>query len=141
MNEFEFIYMMNELENTMSTHIMNFISIIFAMLVTAHFIGAKLNKIMAGAVVGLFSLGSALFCWAAITSRHDLLALARAAHISLQPDKAQVPSFFAFDAPDIVITTVSAVLYVILASAYVATLIFFSQARKRGAAKLPHNLD
>jgi hypothetical protein len=141
MTEFEFIYMMNEMENTISIHIMNFISIIFAMLVTAYFIGAKLTRVMTGAILSLFSLSTVLFSWSIITARQDLLALMSAARQSLLSEQVQVPAFYAFGAPDTVITAVTTALYVILASAYVATLVFFLQSRKRGVAQPTAGID
>jgi ABC-type uncharacterized transport system permease subunit len=136
MTEFDFVYLLNELNNTMWTHIMNFTSIIFAMLVAAYFIAPKLNKVMTWTILSLFSLGAALFSGSAITSRQDLLALTTTARNTFQQDQIQVPSFYAFDAPDTVITIVSVLLYLVLASAYIATLVFFVQARKQGPAKV-----
>ena len=141
MTEFEFVYLLNELNNTMWTHIMNFTSIIFAMLVTAYFIGPKLTKVMTWTILSLFSLGAALFAGSTLTARNDIVALASASRKTLLADQSPVPSLNMFNASDAEIMAMDIGLHVMLALAYIATLVFFMQARKQGAAKLPIDLD
>ena len=141
MTEFEFIYMINEIEDSMWMHIMNFISIMFALLVTAYFIAAKLTKVMTWALLSLFSLAAALFLGSALTARHDIVTLAYAARNTLLAESSQVPSLNMFNAQDFEILMMDIMLHVILVLAYIATLVFFLQARKQGAATLKVDID
>lgn len=131
MSEFEFVYMINQIEDTMWSHIMNFISIMFAMLVTAYFIAARLTKAMTLALLSLFSLGAALFFGSAVTSRRDHMTLAVAARKKFLDGGSELPSLNMFNASDLEIMAMNVLLAVILASAYVATLVFFVQARSQ----------
>ena len=132
MTGFETIYILNEMEDTMWMHIMNYISIIFAMLVTAYFIASKLNQLMSWALVTLFTMGAALFFGSAISARLDYVTMANHARDTLAAGNAGLPTLNMFAAPGATVVGMDVALYVILALAYLATMVFFFQARKQG---------
>ncbi len=136
MSEFEFIYMLNEIENSMWMAVMNFISIIFAMLVTAYFIAARLTRIMTWALLSLFSMAAGLFAGSALTARLDIVTLAYAARKTLLAAPSEIPSMAMFNASEAEIMLMNVALILIMGFAYIASMIFFFQARKQGTPTL-----
>ena len=58
MTDFELIYLFNEFFNTMYARLSDFMVGLFAMLLAAYFVAAKLSRSMAWLVVGLYTLFS-----------------------------------------------------------------------------------
>ncbi len=131
MSEFELVYLLNEMEATLWTHMMNYVSIIFAMLVTAYLIGPKLNRMMTITIITLFSIASFLFSGSVITARQDYIEMAGFARELLEATTSSIPPLNIYNAPAASIVAMNMALVFILVFGYAATLVFFFQARKR----------
>ena len=77
MSDFEIAVLTNEFLNSLQGRIDAYLAGLFAMLVTSYFVAAKLNRIMAGLVVSLFSLYCFILGYAAFTSIWRVTVLAR----------------------------------------------------------------
>ena len=128
MSEYEVATLFNELFNSVLNAIETFMAALFAMLVTAHFVGTKLRRGMSVTIVGLFTVFSALTIFLAFAVSR------RIAGLILRFDE-----FFAqgLDLSWMYIVpgaayVVPPVLLFLLVAAYAATLIFFLQARRPG---------
>ena len=96
---------------------------------------------MSWAIISLFSLGAGLFAGAIVSTRQDVMTLATASRKMLLGEHSQIPSLNMFNASDAEILATNIVLYAILAVAYIATLVFFVQARKQGAVVVTSTAD
>jgi hypothetical protein len=56
MREYETAHLFKEMMELLDVATMNYVSVLFALLVASYLVAARLNKVMAGIVVGLFSL-------------------------------------------------------------------------------------
>ncbi len=126
MTAYELVSLFNESFTAMLSAVETFMAGLFALLLTAYFAAPKLTRSMSTTIVGLFTAFSVLMIFFAFAASR------RVAGMILELDRAvsegadlswvyMVPAM----AP-----IVPAMVLVILTSAYVATLIFFFQARR-----------
>ena len=68
MTDFEVAVLTNEFLNSLQGRIDTYLVGLFAMLMTSYFVAAKLSRLMAGLVIGLFSLYCVVLGYATYTS-------------------------------------------------------------------------
>jgi hypothetical protein len=126
MSEYEVAILFNELFNSVLNAIETFMAALFAMLVTAHFVGARLNRGMSGTIIGLFTVFSALTIFLAFAVSR------RIAGLILRFDDFLTEGLdlsWMYIVPGAAYVVPPLLLF-LLATAYGATLVFFIQARR-----------
>ena len=127
MSEYEVATLFNELFNSTLNAVETFMAALFAMLVTAHFVGAKLTRGMSITIIGLFTTFSALTIFLAFAvSRRIAGLILRFDYFSTQG----LDLSWMYIVPGAAYV-VPPMLLVMLIAAYGATLIFFIQARRQ----------
>jgi hypothetical protein len=127
MTDFELVYLLNEVFNTLFSTIMDYTTGLFAMLVASYLVASKLSRGMAGLIVALFSLFAFAMVPATIAAAARLAGvLAQASRVAAEPGSAIAfvftnPFIVPFIAPTIAVLTVLS---------YIGGVVFFVQARR-----------
>ncbi len=127
MTDLELMYLFNEFFNTTYARLNDYLVGLFGMLVVAHFVAPKLNRMMAGLIIGLYSIFSiaTIIPTIAVADRFGLTA--RQLRIAAEaPDSALSDIIGTLPSREIVTPFMA----VLLVTAYVTSIVFFLQARK-----------
>ena len=127
MTDFELIYLFNEFFNTTYARLNDYLVGLFGMLVVAHFVAPKLNRMMAGLIVVLYSIFSIATIIPAIAVADRFGLAAMQLKIAAEMPDSGLPGMIGILPSREIVTPFMAVL---LVAAYVTSLVFFFQARK-----------
>jgi len=128
MTEFEIASLFNELLATVLALLETFMAALFAMLATAYFVAPRLTRAMSATIIGLFTLFSAFVIFLAFAASRRVAGFG--AQLDEMANQLGADLSWLFFMPAAVPVVPTAVV-AILVTAYVATLVFFVQARRQ----------
>ena len=127
MSEFEIASLFNELLATVLAVLETFMAALFAMLATAYFVAPRLTRAMSATVVGLFTIFSTLVIFLAVAASRRVAGFGAPLDEMASQIGADLSWLFFVPAA---VPVIPAAVVTILITAYVATLLFFFQARR-----------
>jgi hypothetical protein len=128
MSDFELISLFNELFNTAYARLNDYLVGLFGMLVAAHFVAPKLNRMMAWLIASLYTIFSVATIFPAIVVTDRFTLAARQVKIAADRPGSILSEMFTILPSREIVTPVMTVL---LVAAYVASMLYFFQARRR----------
>lgn len=127
MTEFELLTLFNEFFDATFARLNDFMAGTFAMLITAYFAGAKLNRKMTALVVLLYTLFAIATVTPVLMATNRFVRAADQLKVaSIRPDSIIGDLFPIFPSETLVMPTMA----ILLLGAFAGTLVFFFQARK-----------